>query len=189
MVLILFQMFPIDGADLFQIFPLHGFDLFEMFPQRPQDGADQWFILNFHGRWSWRPQAPHLQVQHWSPSQTSCSRSLQTSVLRISTTKHEGLTKKLMIPKSYGAAPVNFRSAPALDSGSESSSKQWIVKHFVIRLKTSLVNVNFVQPILVKYWNLTQKRWALNTVGGLLITYKLITDKLITKIYKLITNK
>ena len=69
----------------------------------------RWFILNFHGRWSWRPQAPRLQVQHWSPSRTSCSRSLQTSVLwsekrrnyfnRISTTKHEGLTKKLMIPK------------------------------------------------------------------------------------------
>ena len=30
------------------------------------------------------------------------------------------------------------------------------------------------------------KEWV---VGGLLITYKLITDKLITKIYKLITYK
>ena len=125
----LFLMFPLDGADLFQMFPIDGADSIPNVPDRwcwfisnfpaawiwfirnvPATAARwRWFILNFHGRWSWRPQAPRLQVQHWSPSQTSCSRSLQTSVLwsekrrnyfnRISTTKNEGLTKKLMIPK------------------------------------------------------------------------------------------
>ena len=134
----LFLIFPLDGADLFQMFPIDGADSIPNVPDRwcwfisnfpaawiwfirnvPATAARwRWFILNFHGRWSWRPQAPRLQVQHWSPSQTSCSRSLQTSVLwsekrrnyfnRISTTKHEGLTKKLMIPKSYGAGTGKF---------------------------------------------------------------------------------